>query len=279
MTVKPDRDRDIAITRWKWSEAGWTECADSVVVEEPLEIRVNGNAVSVTMRTPGHDEDLAAGFLFTEGLLENPHHIQLLEPCRQGESARTGNVLNVFLTPQIVWDPAKVRRNFYVSSSCGVCGKSSVDEVNHRFEPVTSDIRVPIEILLSLPQKLLKEQESFSRTGSLHAAALADKDGRLLVTREDVGRHNAVDKVIGHFWRQGETPLKDRILFVSGRTSFEIVQKAVAAGIPVVASVSGPSSLSVDLAQQSGITLAGFVRERSLNLYSHPERVLSSRPA
>ncbi len=249
--------------------------SDILSVEEPLEIRVKGHSVAVTMRTPGHDGELATGFLLTEGLITSPAQIAQIEYCQQGEAAHTRNILNVFLTPGTHFDPDKLRRNFYASSSCGICGKASIEGVHAHFPPVPPrPAQIARGIICSLPGKLRAAQEVFERTGSLHAAGLFDFTGKLLALREDVGRHNAVDKIIGYAAARQLLPLHDHILFVSGRTSFEIVQKALAAGIPVIAAVSGPSSLAVALAHDSGQTLIGFLREQTFNIYTAPTRIV-----
>ncbi|MDL5054513.1 formate dehydrogenase accessory sulfurtransferase FdhD [Oscillatoria laete-virens NRMC-F 0139] len=248
---------------------------DMLAVEEPLEIRVKGHSVAVTMRTPGHDGELATGFLIAEGLLTRAGQIAQIEHCQQGEAAHTRNILNVFLTPDTHFDPDKLRRNFYASSSCGICGKASIEGVH---APLSARChRAPRQIArgsLLLPGKLRAAQEVFERTGSLHAAGLFDFTGKLLALREDVGRHNAVDKIIGYAAAGQLLPLNEHILFVSGRTSFEIVQKALAAGIPVIAAVSGPSSLAVALAHDSGQTLIGFLRDQTFNIYSGESRIV-----
>lgn len=248
---------------------------DMLAVEEPLEIRVKGHSVAVTMRTPGHDGELATGFLIAEGLLTRAGQIAQIEHCQQGEAAHTRNILNVFLTPDTHFDPDKLRRNFYASSSCGICGKASIEGVHAHFPPVPPcPAQIARGIICSLPGKLRAAQEVFERTGSLHAAGLFDFTGKLLALREDVGRHNAVDKIIGYAAAGQLLPLNEHILFVSGRTSFEIVQKALAAGIPVIAAVSGPSSLAVALAHDSGQTLIGFLRDQTFNIYSGESRIV-----
>lgn len=247
---------------------------DTLAVEEPLEIRIKGQSIAVTMRTPGADEELATGFLLSEGIISSPEQIAQMEYCQQGEAAHLHNILNIFLTPETPFDLGKVQRNFYASSSCGICGKASIESVHQHFSPVVSSTQIAREVIYALPDKLRAAQNVFDQTGSLHAAGLFDDTGKLLVLREDVGRHNAVDKVIGHAARHHLLPLSEHILFVSGRTSFEIVQKALAAGIPFIAAVSGPSSLAVALAQESGQTLIGFLRGQTFNIYSAPTRIV-----
>jgi len=263
---------------WKL-EAGreLTQTRDELAAEEPLEIRVNGQAVSVTMRTPGegddratHDAELAAGFLLTEGVIERPNDIDRIEPC--GRTQADLNVLNVFLAPGCAFDPASLTRHVFASSSCGLCGKATIDAIHQQFPPVYAEAPVTANMLLGLPDTLRAEQATFARTGGLHAAALFDRAGKLLVAREDIGRHNAVDKVIGHVLRAGWTP-DDHVLLVSGRASFEIMQKALAARVPVVAAVSAPSSLAADFAADSGQTLVGFLRVGRMNVYAGVQRL------
>src|SRR5688500_9443491 len=208
---------------------------DEVAHEAPLEIRVRGRAVSVTMRTPGHDHELAAGFLLTEGLIRCREDVLRIEPCGRNEE---GNLLNVLLAPEVHVDFEKLTRHVFASSSCGLCGKATIDAVRGTFPPVESDMLIDAATLLKLPDAMRREQSTFDRTGGLHAAALFDASGNPLVLREDVGRHNAVDKVLGHALLQGLTPLDRHVLVVSGRSSFEIVQKALAARVPVIAAVS-----------------------------------------
>ena len=246
---------------------------DAVVREEPLEIRVRGRSVAVTMRTPGHDQELAAGFLLTEGLVQQPQDIIEITPCQQGEVEGAENILNVFLAPSVEIDVGKLTRHFFASSSCGLCGKASIEAVQQHFPPVLSDLAVPAERLLDLPRRLAATQSTFDQTGGLHAAAVFDAEGNLLVAREDVGRHNAVDKVIGHGLLSDLLPYDSHILLVSGRASFEIMQKALAARIPVVAAVSAPSSLAVAFAEAGGQTLIGFLRNGRFNVYAGRERI------
>lgn len=255
---------------------------DEVAAEEPLEIRVayageDGPAVrsvSVTMRTPGDDFELAAGFLHGEGLVSRREEIGEISYCRDAEPQEY-NVVTVRLRPFARFDPGRLDRNFYMTSSCGVCGKASLDAVEVRgCEPLpTGEVRLDPEVLAGLPGRLRRAQSVFERTGGLHAAGLFGGDGELEEVREDVGRHNAVDKVVGRAFLEGRLPLEGRVLAVSGRASFEILQKALVAGIPVVAAVGAPSSLAVDLARRFGMTLAGFVRDGGFNLYAGEERV------
>jgi FdhD protein len=243
-----------------WREVERDGSLDAVAVEEPLEIRVDGEPLSVTMRTPGHDEELALGFLFGEGLICEPHRVGLSEDF-------AANAVEV--AGPLVRDPG--RRRFYTTSSCGVCGKGALEEVAVASEPLPAGPRVERALLAALPQRL--DQPAFERTGGTHATGLFDAEGRLLLAREDVGRHNAMDKVIGRALLQGRTPLSERILCVSGRLSFELVQKAAVAGAPILVGVGAPSSLAVELATDRGITLAGFTRGGHTNVYAAPWRL------
>lgn len=247
------------------------QAADELSVEEPLEIRVKNRAVSVTMRTPGHDDELAAGFLLTEGMIHDRKDVVSIEPCAFD---RRGNTVNVVLSASAKIDFEKLTRHVFASSSCGLCGKATIDAVHARFEPVEqSDVTIDAGVLLGLPEKLRQAQSTFDRTGGLHGAGLFTSSGELLVAREDVGRHNAVDKVLGWGFLGGKLPFDQHILLVSGRSSFEIMQKALAARVPIVAAVSAPSSLAVEFAKDSGMTLVGFLREGRMNVYSEPARV------
>ena len=246
------------------------DVADELAEEEPLEIRVKGRAVSVTLRTPGHDAELAAGFLLTEGVIRSKADVIGVEPCAH---AHGGNVVNVVLAPEARVDFVRLTRHVFTSSSCGMCGKATIDSVFQAFEPVKSDLTVDAQTLLALPQRLREVQPTFERTGGLHAAAAFTAAGELIVAREDVGRHNAVDKVLGHGLLNGLLPHDRHVLLVSGRASFEIMQKALAARVPIVAAVSAPSSLAAEFAEDSGQTLVGFLRENRMNVYAHPQRV------
>jgi FdhD protein len=244
--------------------------ADELAAEEPLEIQVDTRPVVVTMRTPGHDEELAAGFLLAEGLIRRREDVVKIAPYARNEF---GNVLDVFLAPGVEVDFARLTRHVFASSSCGLCGKASIESVRQHFKPIKSKLVVRTETLLGLGEKLRQAQETFDRTGGLHAAAIFNSRGRLLVVREDVGRHNAVDKVLGYGLLNRLLPFDRHILMVSGRASFEILQKALAARIPIVAAVSAPSSLAVQFAAQNGQTLVGFLRGTKLNVYARPERI------
>jgi FdhD protein len=250
---------------------------DQLATEEPLEIRIRGRSVAVTMRTPGHDEELAAGFLVSEGMLHHRRDVIEIGYCRQGEAADYENTLNVFLAPSVEVDFDQLTRHVFASSSCGLCGKASIEAVQQHFAPVESQMKVSASKILQLPEKLRAAQKAFAQTGGLHAAAIFDQRGKLFVLREDVGRHNAVDKVIGHGFLRGLFPFDNHILLVSGRASFEIMQKALAARIPIICAVSAPSSLAVEFAKENAQTLIGFLRGNTMNLYSRPERIKLSK--
>ena len=243
---------------------------DELAVEEPLEVRVRNRAVSVTMRTPGHDAELAAGFLLTEGVISSRADVLSVDPCAH---AKVGNVVNVVLAPEAKADFEQLTRHVFTSSSCGLCGKATIDSVFARFPPVRSDLTIDATTLLALPERLRDAQPTFDRTGGLHGVGVFTATGELVVAREDVGRHNAVDKVLGYALLNGLLPLDRHVLMVSGRVSFEIVQKALAARIPVVAAVSAPSTLAADFADESGQTLVGFLRDGRMNVYAHAGRV------
>jgi FdhD protein len=250
---------------------------DTLVAEDPLEIRVGGRPLAVTMRTPGADIDLAHGFLTTEGVIAAVGDVAMARYCDgvDAEGTNTYNVLDVTLAEGVVAPDASLERNFYTTSSCGVCGKASIDSVRTRTRfPVAADPAVVAQsVLAGLPDALRAAQPVFASTGGLHAAGLFTSAGELLCLREDVGRHNAVDKVVGWAVRSGRLPLRATVLLVSGRASFELTQKALMAGIPVLAAVSAPSTLAVDLAQESGMTLVGFLRGDSMNVYAGAQRI------
>lgn len=255
---------------------------DVVAVEEPLELRLawqdpagaRKRSVAVTMRTPGDDFELAAGFLFSEGLLPGRSALSELVYCADDGPQRF-NIVEARLRPGVAVDESLLDRNFYTTSSCGVCGRASLDAVEARgCSVLPAGFRLPAALVPELPERLLEGQRTFRRTGGLHAAGLFDAEGVRRSVREDVGRHNAVDKVVGEALLDGRLPLSDRVLVVSGRASFELVQKAVAAGVPVLVAVGAPSSLAVDLAVRFGLTLAGFAREGRFNVYAGEERVI-----
>ncbi len=246
---------------------------DDLTVEEPLEIRIGRKTLATTMRTPGHDEELAAGFLVSEGIVRTGDEIDNFS--RPASSRNRENIVVVEPAAGLKLRLSSAKRFGTISTSCGICGKASIDAIRQNFPPVTSkNIRIDIDTLLALPSLLRKQQGDFARTGGIHAAAIADIDGNLKIVREDIGRHNAVDKAIGRAFLDGLLPLDRHLLLVSGRASFEIMQKALAAGIPIVAAVSAPSTLAVNFARESNQTLIGFLRPPSFNIYSHIERVI-----
>ena len=241
---------------------------DDLTIEEPLEICVRGTVIATTMRTPGHDEELAAGFFVSEAMVNNRSQIGNI-------SVQAENRVGVDIAKHVKLKLNSTQRFGIISSSCGLCGKSSIEAIRQSFSAIEpANVRIDINTLLSLPLKLRNEQSGFARTGGIHAAGIFDVSGKCHVVREDVGRHNAVDKVIGRAFLDGQLPLRRHVLLVSGRTSFEIVQKALAAGIPIIAAVSAPSSLAVSFARESNQTLIGFLRPPTFNIYSHIERVI-----
>jgi len=245
---------------------------DELAVEEPLEIRIGDRTLAVTMRTPGHDHELAAGFLFSEALIHNAEQIRKIE--QPSLASKRENIVSVILAPEVKLNLQTLQRFGTISSSCGVCGKTSIESVRQNFPAIESRARISIETLLELPAGVRAEQSNFTRTGGIHAAAIFSVAGELIGLREDVGRHNAVDKVIGRALLDRALPLNRHLLFVSGRASFEIVQKALAAGIPIIASVSAPSTLAANFCRENNQTLIGFLRPPSFNIYSHVERIV-----
>jgi FdhD protein len=269
------------ITRITLDAGQVSDRADLLAGEEPLGIRIGGQAVTLTMRTPGDDIDLAAGFLLAEGIVSEPGDIAAIricsgEQCGHGEHEGMGNIADVRLRAGTDWQAP--RRNFLTTSACGVCGKASIADLRavSRYDLAADQVRVSAAMLAGLPDQLRDAQRVFDRTGGLHAAGLFGADGSLQVIREDVGRHNAVDKVLGWGLQAGRVPLSGCVLLVSGRASFELVQKAVVAGIPVLAAVSAPSSLAAELADEAGLTLVGFLRGGSMNVYAHPHRIAAT---
>jgi FdhD protein len=257
----------------KWHGGATSERDEKLAVEEPLEIRLAGRRFTLTMRTPGHDEELAAGFLFAEGFINNATELGEIRRVRGRKGAPDPNAIDVILNVPADGLRARLKRNFVMSSSCGVCGKTSIDSIRRRVAPASDSAQVLPATLLSLPEKLRADQRVFAATGGLHGAAIFSLEGALLTIREDVGRHNAVDKVIGYALTNAMVPLSRHLMMVSGRLSFEIVQKAAAAGVPILAAVSAPSSLAVDLAEEIGTTLVGFLRDGSFNIYTRPDRI------
>ncbi|HEX5251010.1 MAG TPA: formate dehydrogenase accessory sulfurtransferase FdhD [Gaiellales bacterium] len=277
----PARAGNVTRTRLTAVELGdgRRRTADALATEEPLEIRVDSpgmeqRRVAVTMRTPGHDFELAAGFLFTEGIVSAGTDVRSVRYCDVPREEQQYNVVTVDL--RRAYDPELLQRNFYTTSSCGVCGKASLDSISVRCAPVADGPEVAESVVVALPDRLREAQRVFDRTGGLHAAGLFDTDGTLLELREDVGRHNAVDKLVGRALLAGELPLSERVLMVSGRLSFEIVQKAAVAGIPIVCAVSAPSSLAVDAGRRFGMTLVGFLRGSRFNIYTRAERITAA---
>ena len=268
----------------KISDSGIESKPDLLAIEEPLEIRVGfgsmserqQKSLSVTMRTPGHDFELAAGFLFTEGIIQSFSQIESVKYCEDGgKQEQKENIVRVELKSEVKINFEKLQRHFYTSSSCGVCGKTSIDAVKVNCESLSDSFTISSEVVHSLSDKLRKAQLVFEYTGGLHASAIFDASGNLILLREDVGRHNALDKIIGAMLFKNETPLSNYALLVSGRASFELVQKAAVAGIPVLAAVGAPSSLAVQLANDAGMTLLGFVRDQRFNIYCGEQRITS----
>lgn len=252
---------------WKYAAGELSSTSDNVAREEPLQITVDGTPVAVVMRTPGYDHDLVTGFLLTEGLVHSFSDILRIDLEQKKNHAL------VFLADDVVLDHAKLSRNLFSASSCGICGKASIEAIHQRAEPVGAGFSIAADVLLSLPDSLRVAQKTFQSTGGLHAAALVDQEGEILNLREDVGRHNAIDKVIG--WAAAEKmELSHSLLQVSGRVSFEVMQKALMARIPIVSAISAPSSLAVEFANDSGQTLIGFLRPPAFNIYTRPERIL-----
>lgn len=261
----------------EWQDGQVRNIQDYLVAEEPLELRLDQVPLTVTMRTPGQDLELAAGFLLTEGLIETVDQIAALQENPPGATGQQDNVVQVQLKDTEV-DRTQLQRNFFAASSCGICGKASIEAIRRRgLKRPNQDLRISPEVLCTLPEKLRRAQAIFGRTGGLHAAAIFAGNGELLAIREDVGRHNAVDKVIGWALLGGKVPLTNCVLMVSGRGGFEIIQKGLAAGFPLIASVSAPSGLAVQLAREMGLTLVGFLRDRRFVLYAGESRCIPAR--
>jgi len=250
-----------------------SEEPDEVAVEEPLQIEVEGQSIAVVMRTPGHDRELAAGFALTEGIVHDAGEIFEITSCLTNRE-HTENVINIALRDPARFDAAKLSRHVFSSSSCGICGRATIEAAMRQFQPIASAPRVEPTALFDLPTKLAAAQETFRRTGGLHACALFDPEGELLLLREDVGRHNALDKLIGHQLLAKQLPLGNCILLLSGRVSFEMTQKALAAGIAIIAAISAPSSLAVEFARANNQTLIGFLRGETMNVYAGEERIV-----
>src|SRR5215467_305136 len=280
MSLEPDLEvpRGVPAVRHrvvKVRDHGASECLDHLAVEEPLEIRLGGTSLTVTMRTPGEDEELVAGFLFSEGVIGGADDLDVIARYRGPDGdPDDGNVMNVLLKGDLQVAKDRLRRNFVASSSCGLCGKATIEAIRATLPPVRSDLAISVERLNRLAATMHDAQSTFEKTGGLHAAGLFDAEGRLIVLREDIGRHNAVDKVIGHMVLAHRLPLDRHVLMVSGRVSFEIVQKALTARIPVIAAVSAPSSMAVQMSLAADMTLIGFVRNGGFNLYAGAHRVV-----
>lgn len=275
--AQADIEKQAPTSPWqvtRVTSAGVVNSPDVLAREEPLEIRVNGQSIAVTMRTPGHDEELAAGFLWTERLIDNPESLISIGHCPGKTEEERENIVLAYVDGASDSLAEGWQRNFPASSSCGICGKASIDAVRQVAEPIESELHVSSDVLHRLPADLRAAQDTFDRTGALHAAGLFDGAGDLVLLREDVGRHNAVDKVIGAALFRKLLPLADSIVLVSGRAGFEIVQKCLLARVPTVAAVGAPSSLAVELAAETGMTLIGFLRDNSMNVYTGAERVL-----
>lgn len=266
--------RNIAIQRLLPAK-GVVAADDFVAIEEPLEIRVEGQSMAVVMRTPGEDRELAAGFLLTEGIIRSAKDLFDITTCVVTQKSAEGNAVDAALVNPNGFDVTKLSRHVFTSSSCGVCGKVSIETVMKRRKPLHDPTKFSTKVILSLPRRLSREQTTFKATGGLHACALFDAGGTFLSLREDVGRHNALDKLVGGAMLAKQTPLAGHIVLLSGRASFEMLQKAHAAGIPAVVAIGAPSSLAVDFARASGQVLCGFVRGRSMNIYAGAERVIA----
>jgi len=280
--MKSPAHREVQIDALR--DAGNVHRADAIAVEEPLEIRLlkdgpaenggTGRPISITMRTPGDDPELALGFLFGEGLLREPRDVVDVRPC-----GPTGNVIRVTVRADLPLDLERLQRNFYTTSSCGVCGKASIEAVtaNVGIRSIASDLIVRESVLRVMPDVLRAVQAGFAETGGMHAVGLFTAEGELIASREDVGRHNAMDKLVGAALMNGTLPWSERIVLLSGRASFELIQKAMLAGAPLVAAIGAPSTLALELAQSAGITLVAFLRSGGCNVYCHPSRVRPAR--
>ena len=279
-TVMPQAPDTLLSTRQqvqRWNGSSSELTYDDLTVEEPLQMRMAGVDVAVTMRTPGHDHELAAGFLFTEGLLTSRGQLDSVAYCPADDGTPSPNIINVQPADRDLVNPQLWGRDFLATSSCGLCGKTNLGQVERAQQlitPLSHHFTVPVDILYALPDKLRQAQDTFANTGGIHAAGLFDLEGNLLLLREDVGRHNAVDKIVGHALLNDMLPLDRHILLVSSRASFEIVQKSLVAGIALLAAISAPSSLAVELARKSGMTLVAFLRQQRLNVYAGRERLV-----
>ncbi len=274
----PERVMRTGVTHWEEQEQRRRE--DLLTVEEPFEVRIAGRSLAVIMRTPGNDHELALGFLLTEGVISSANDVLTITDAVDDDGLPLANVVDVTLRSEqqqasFQAQPTAFERHFAVSASCGLCGKNSIADLLISVPPLEEmEPHIAADMLYELPARLRPAQAVFEHTGGLHAAGLFSTEGKLLLLREDVGRHNALDKIIGHGLLNGEFPYRQHILLVSGRTSFEIIQKALLARIPCIAAISAPSSLAVELAERSGITLVGFLRDHTMNVYTHPERII-----
>jgi FdhD protein len=276
MSAKAPKDSSEKIARraaLKWRAGSFERIDDALAIEEPLEIRLAGRRFTLTMRTPGNDEELAAGFLLAEGFITNASELGEIRRVRDAKGANEPNAIDVILNVRAEGLRERLKRNFTISSSCGVCGKSSIESITRRIAPIASRAKIAASTMLLLGARLRESQEVFAATGGLHACGLFDLEGKLIATREDIGRHNAVDKIVGWALANKMLPLAKSLMMVSGRLSFEIVQKAAAAGVPILAAVSAPSSLAVELADESAVTVVGFLRDGSFNVYTHRARI------
>jgi FdhD protein len=267
--------RDVRLLRV--GSTSRADAADVVAVEEPMEVRVNGAAFAVIMRTPGADRELAAGFLLAEDVIRASHELTTIEYCDDAEEEARDNILNVTVVEEAIerlGTRLGERRQVMMTASCGLCGRRTIESLRSRAARVDGSWAIAAGVLRGLPDKLRAAQDVFHTTGGLHAAGLFSLDGTLVLSAEDVGRHNAVDKIVGRRLLEDALPLDRSLLVVSGRTSFELVQKALLAGIPLIAAVSAPSSLAIDLAEEAGVTLCGFLRGDTFNVYAHPERIV-----
>jgi FdhD protein len=276
-SLDPERVMNVRVTHWK--EHIQEQLEDHVTIEEPFEVRLNHRSLAVIMRTPGHDRELAMGFLFTERVIHDANDVRAIEDAIDDEGLPLANVVNVDLRTGEQMDPVTqidhFERHFAVSASCGLCGKNSIDDLMLTVPALeVENLHITASCIYELTRQLRIGQDVFTHTGGLHAAGLFTATGELCLLREDVGRHNAVDKIIGHGLLHNTLPYSRHILVVSGRTSYEIIQKALLAGIPCIAAISAPSSLAIELAYQAGITLIGFLRDHTMNVYTHPERVI-----
>src|SRR5438874_1168552 len=276
-SLDPERVMNVRVTHWQ--EHIQQQREDHVTVEEPFEVRLNHRSLAIIMRTPGHDRELAMGFLFTERVIHQADDVHAIEDAMDEDGLPLANVVNVHLHPNEKQDSLtfvdKFERHFAVSASCGLCGKNSIDDLMLTAPSLKEeDLRISTSCIYELTRQLRTGQDVFTHTGGLHAAGLFNETGELCLLREDVGRHNAVDKIIGHGLLHNTLPYSRHILVVSGRTSYEIIQKALFARIPCIAAISAPSSLAIQLAHQGGITLIGFLRDHAMNVYTHPERIV-----